>query len=277
MQDQQSVEMTIEWRPIIRIFCSYAHQNENHRDHLVRHLSTLQHLGYIEIWHDRAILPGTLWDQEIHEHLNTVDLFVPLVSSYFLSSRYCWGVEMSRARERWEQGEVSIVPILVDPVDCQGTPISKFQLLPIGVRAISEWSNRERAYAHVSVEIRKVILPLLARKRKRQGDVYRGTQQHELALKAYEEAIGFDPHDPSFHVGKGSSLSQLRRYKEAIKAYDEAIRLDPNSGQAYLEKGDALLAFAPLAHEEYVRLAEESYQRSRLLKTKKSKARRQKK
>ena len=263
-----------EWRPIIKIFCSYAQENRQHRDHLVRHLSALQHLGYVEIWHDREILPGMLWEQEILEHLDSADLFVPLVSSYFLSSRYCWGVEMSRARERWEQGEVSIVPILVDPVDCEGTPISTFQLLPISpkdakAKAVSKWSNREEAYEHITKKIRKVIHPLLARKWKQQGDVYKTTRQHELTLHANEMAISFDPHDPSFYVGKGDALFQLKRYKEAIKAYDEAIRLDPTCGQAYQGKGDALFAFAPLAYEEYKQLAKQSYQQADLLKMKK--------
>jgi hypothetical protein len=69
MREMQSSLATAEFHPVVGIFCSYAHENKKHRDHLERALSALKYQGYINVWCDREILPGMLWDQEIHRHL----------------------------------------------------------------------------------------------------------------------------------------------------------------------------------------------------------------
>ncbi len=260
-------------QPIVEVFCSYAHENKTYRDHLERHLSALKYLGYVKVWCDREIQPGTPWDQEIHAHLDTADLFLPLVSAHFLSSTYCWGVEMQRALERWNRGEVAIVPILVSPVDCRGTPISSLQMLPSSGKAITLWPDREQAYTDVAKEISKVVDTLRAQKWKLQGDASCNQELYDVALADYEEALRLDPENPSFHHARGIALLHLRRFEEAIAAYNTAIELKPDFGLAYKGKGDALNAFAPFAYEKYKLLAEQAYQRAHILEEKKTERR----
>lgn len=254
---------------MVKIFCSYAHEDKNHREQLERYLGALKHQGYIEVWCDREIGPGMLWDQEIHEHLDTADLFLPLVSAYFLASQYCWGVEMQRALERLNREEVAIVPILVRPVVVQGTPISHLQMLPTGGKPISRWSNREEAYTDVATGIGKVVDRLRAQKWKLQGDAYCDQQTYDSALEAYQEADSLDPglllQDPYFYYAQGKELYRLQRFEEAIRVYEKATALKPGYHAAWNDMGDAYKQTS----EEYQRRAEQCYQRADELDAKK--------
>lgn len=49
--------------PAVKIFLSYAHEDEPLRNALVRHLKLLENQGGITIWHDRKILPGAEWQK----------------------------------------------------------------------------------------------------------------------------------------------------------------------------------------------------------------------
>lgn len=270
MEETHSNVAIAESPPIIKVFWSYAPENRKLRDELEQHLSALKYEGHISMWHDREILPGVPWEREVEACLNAADLVLPLVSVNFLSSAYCWGKEMQYALERWKRGEIAIVPILASPVDCQGTPISHLEMLPTGKKAITDWSDRQKACVDVAMGIRKIVNVLLARKWKLRGDAYSSLQQYSLALAAYEEALRLDPRNSILLTVKGGALFGLKRLEEAIVVYNQAIQIDPNYGFAYKGKGDALDAFAPLALEKYKRLAQQSYQQAiRLESTKK--------
>lgn len=269
MKEFHNGQIAVESQPVVDIFCSYAHQNKIYRDHLERHLSALKHLGLIRVWCDREIRPGMLWEQEIYEHLDTADLFLLLVSAHFLGSAYCWGIEVQHALERWKRGEIEIVPILVSPVDCRGTPISCLQMLPSGGKAITQWPDREQAYADVAKGISKVVDTLRARKWKLRGDTSCDQELYDVALTAYGEALRLDPENPYFYHARGNALVHLQRFEEAIAAYNKAIELKPDFGLAYKGKGDALNAFAPFAYEKYKLLAEQAYELAHMLRGKK--------
>ena len=53
----------------IEVFFSYAHEDEEFRQQLEKHLSLLQREGFIHNWHDRKIGAGREWAQEIDRHL----------------------------------------------------------------------------------------------------------------------------------------------------------------------------------------------------------------
>ena len=47
----------------IRLFFSYAHEDEKLRDKLADHLMGLQKDGLIAAWHDRKIAAGSDWEE----------------------------------------------------------------------------------------------------------------------------------------------------------------------------------------------------------------------
>src|SRR2546427_11930114 len=100
----------------IKIFYCYAREDGALRNELEKHLRPLKHLGQIAEWYDREILPGIDWAREISTHLNTAQIILLLISSDFMSSDYCYGVEMQRALARHSAGESWVLPIILRPV-----------------------------------------------------------------------------------------------------------------------------------------------------------------
>ncbi len=143
-------------RPI-EIFCSYAREDESFMEELKTHLSGLQRQGRISVWHDRRIVAGQEWAREIDEHLDAALIILLLISPNFLASDYCYGVEMQRALQRHKNGEIQVIPILLRPVDWDGTPIVHLQCLPRDARAITEWGNQDVAFRDVARGIRTAL------------------------------------------------------------------------------------------------------------------------
>jgi len=155
--------MTAATRPI-KVFYSYAHEDETLRKTLETHLSQLKRQGVIEEWHDRCITPGQEWAKAIDHNLESADLILLLVSADFLKSDYCYGVELRRAMERYEAGEARVIPVILRDVDWTGAPFSKLQCLPTGARPVTSWFNQDEAFANIARGIRRAIeeAPLLA-------------------------------------------------------------------------------------------------------------------
>ncbi len=141
------------------VFYSYAHKDEKLRDKLETQLSLLKQQGHITNWHDRKIVPGQEWADEINEHLNTADIILLLVSPDFLASDYCYGIEMKRALERHEAGNAKVIPIILRKVHWQGALFGKLQALPTDAKPVTSrgWHNQDEAFFNVAEGIRKIV------------------------------------------------------------------------------------------------------------------------
>lgn len=152
----------------VRIFVSYAAEDDTHRSALERHLRLLEREGFVETWTDRKILPGDQWGKAIDERLESADLVLLLVSEHFINSDYCYTVEMTRALERHQQNQARVVPILVDSYDWQSAPFAKLQVLPERARPVTSWENAADAWTSVARGLRAIVeqfRPALARAR----------------------------------------------------------------------------------------------------------------
>lgn len=143
--------------PPMEIFCSYSHKDESLRRQLELHLSLLSRQGIVTLWHDRLIAPGTDWSQEIDTHLETASLLLLLISSDFLASDYCYGIEMERALQRHEAKEVCVIPVLLRSCDWQRAPFASLQILPSGGKPITKWRDRDAAWTDVVTSIRHLL------------------------------------------------------------------------------------------------------------------------
>ena len=141
----------------VSLFYSYSHKDEALREQLEKHLAILQRHHIISGWHDRAIPAGSVWEQQIHEHLETADIILLLVSADFLASDYCWGKEVTRAMARHEAGMARVIPVLLRAVDWTGAPFSTLQALPKDAGPVTSWSNPDEAFADIARGIRQVV------------------------------------------------------------------------------------------------------------------------
>ncbi len=141
-----------------KIFVSYAHADESYKDTLVNiHLKPMQRDGWIDSWDDRQILPGTAWNSEIKEQLEAADIILFLVSPDFMASDYIHDVEIKKALERHERGEVRVVPIIIRPCDWGSIGINQLQALPKDAKPISRWEDADEAWLDVVKGIKKII------------------------------------------------------------------------------------------------------------------------
>lgn len=141
----------------VSVFLSYSHEDDEFRSRLIKHLSNLEYQGVISAWHDRQIPAGKERQGEIDHHLESAQLILLLVSADFLHSPCCYSIEMRRALERHHNQEAYVIPILLRPVDWQGSPLSKLQILPTDAKPISQWNDIDEAFLNVVEGIRDVI------------------------------------------------------------------------------------------------------------------------
>src|SRR5262249_729697 len=124
----------------LEIFCSYAHEDDAFRRELGSHLSVVLRQGMATLWHDRCLAPGMNWSKTLDTHLETASLILLLISSDFLASDYCYGIEMRRALQRHEADEACVIPIILRACDWQYAPFAVLQVLPTEGKPVEMWS-----------------------------------------------------------------------------------------------------------------------------------------
>src|SRR3989449_11160525 len=112
--------MTTTQRDSVYVFFAYARRDRSLRDKLEDHLSNLKYRGLITTWHDREIRAGEEWTRQIDIYLNKAHIILLLISSHFMASEYCYGIEMKQALERHERREADVIPILLRSVHFTG-------------------------------------------------------------------------------------------------------------------------------------------------------------
>jgi hypothetical protein len=146
----------------IKVFLSYSHEDEEHRQHFERHLSALVLSGQILIWTDRRPVGGDPIHDLIADHLGQADLIFLLISAHFLGSEYCINREMTPALQRHRNGGARVVPIMVSPCDFKDMPFERLLILPTDARPVTEWPNQDKAWENVARETRRIVEAMAA-------------------------------------------------------------------------------------------------------------------
>jgi hypothetical protein len=144
----------------VKVFCSYSHHDVSLWLEFKSHLSPMERTGLIEVWSDQAIPAGTEWEPQIYNKLESAHVILLLVSSFFVASDYCYSNEMKRALERHRAGHARVIPILVRPVDVDGTSIAELQMLPSGKQPVTGFMDPHPGWAAVAAKLRETVLEL---------------------------------------------------------------------------------------------------------------------
>jgi TIR domain len=140
---------------MLRLFFSYSHRDEALRNELQFHLESLKHQGILETWHDRQNGAGEEVDKEIDEQLEKADIILLLVSSYFIGSPYCYGIEMQRAMERHDKREARVIPVILRPCDWHDLPFGKLLATPPDGKPVTKYPDQHDAFYEVEQAIRE--------------------------------------------------------------------------------------------------------------------------
>ncbi len=142
---------------LLTLFYSYAREDQALRDQLEKHLRQLHRQGLISAWHEREILPGGTWADEIDTHLQTASIILLLASPDFLASDYCYDAQMQRALERHKSGAARVIPIILRLCDWQHSPLKDLQCLPRDGKPVTQWQDQDEVFHIITQDLRRVI------------------------------------------------------------------------------------------------------------------------
>ena len=116
--------------PSAYIFISYAHEDEELKDELDKHLKVLKRSSKVQSWNDRQLIAGEEWDETIMAELAKANIILLLISVDFNASDFIWDKELAAAMERHEAGTARVVPVILRECDWTDLPYAKLQALP---------------------------------------------------------------------------------------------------------------------------------------------------
>lgn len=141
----------------VSVFISYSHEDQQYKDSLVKYLSNMRRQGEISAWTDQDITGGSLWRNKISESLQGAEIVLLLISPDFMSSEYCYDIEMQAALQRHDAKLARVIPIYLRVTDVKGSPIEELQGLPNGMRPVSKWDDRDEAWKNIVEGLRSSI------------------------------------------------------------------------------------------------------------------------
>src|SRR5689334_3406462 len=152
------MNMAAEQAQGVIVFFSYVKRDKMLRDRLEEHLSNLKYKGLVQTWHDRDILAGSDWLEQIDISLHNSQIILLLISSTFMASDYCYGKEMQQALQLHAQKKATVIPILLRPVLYTDAPFARLSMLPTNGKPVTSWRDRDSAFVDVALNIEKVAL-----------------------------------------------------------------------------------------------------------------------
>ncbi|WP_158589066.1 TIR domain-containing protein [Alginatibacterium sediminis] len=141
----------------IKLFISYAHENENHKDTFVKFLATFKNNGLISEWNDRKLLAGSKLNDEIIGNLEEADAVCLLITQDFLNSYYCVQEELKRALDKANSGTGKVFPIIVDHCMWLETEIKDFTCVPKDGQPITEYENENKGWFEVANQLKSFL------------------------------------------------------------------------------------------------------------------------
>jgi len=163
----------------VEIFLSYAPQDRHYAQELLDHLEVLKYESpSVHIWSEKQILPGTVKEQAIYEHLNKAQIILVLISPNFFSSDR----EMQLIEEKLKSGKAPILPIIMRPLSWKESFLAKLEPLPANGKALSQWTSRDLAYQEIIDKIKETVKNLNS-----PAKVDREEKQLRKVLEAFSE------------------------------------------------------------------------------------------
>ena len=162
----------------------------------------------------------------------------------------------------WRAGfdeKIRIIPIILEHCDWQNHQLSDFQVLPDKGLPITKWSDKSEGWQSVVDGVRRSIHKIQS-----QADLSSGTSETELrtevafqrgnvlmmlgqievAIKAYSQTIGLNPHHADAYNNRGVAYESNKDFNLAIQDFNMAKQLKPdyaivyyNLGVVYVKKG----------------------------------------
>jgi internalin A len=143
-------------RPL-RVFLSYSHDDKRAQGLFRKNLVALESDGYITFWEDPNIKPDMEWRAEIDRELESMDIFVGLLTTNFVASNFIQRVEFKRALERRKEKTAGMWLVLVDDRRIEGTKYEGIQLLKPGGKAATDHKSLRAGFDVAEKELHALV------------------------------------------------------------------------------------------------------------------------
>ncbi|MDX7437975.1 toll/interleukin-1 receptor domain-containing protein [Citrobacter cronae] len=143
---------------------SCSHADEALRNELEKHLSPLKRMGKISTWHDRRIVPGQEFENQIDHYFSQADIILLLISSDFIASDYCYQVEMTNALERHKRGEAVVIPVILRECAWHQLPFGSIMAATVDGKPITKFASHDEGYVQVVNAVSRAIANMEAKK-----------------------------------------------------------------------------------------------------------------
>lgn len=142
----------------LKAFISYSHKDMDYKISLLKHFESINKLFNIDFWHDGLIDAGGHIDNEVMAELSTADIIVLLISSSYISSDFCYNIEMKKAFEREQSGECIIVPVLLKKTSLnEAMPFYNLKTLPTDRKPIASFRSKNDGFVDVTEQLTILI------------------------------------------------------------------------------------------------------------------------
>jgi hypothetical protein len=142
------------------LFVSYAHEDRKVVEGLRKPFIPLEHrYGCKLYWDDRDIRSGDNWRQNIEEVIAQAQIAVLLLSPNFFASEFIFKEELPRLLESQRAGRLTILPMLVGPIDLEESGLAEFQFVNPPEQPLKKLKpvDREKWYLNVAVRVKEIL------------------------------------------------------------------------------------------------------------------------
>jgi hypothetical protein len=170
-------------------------------------------------------------EKVLHQHLESADLILLLISPDFMASDYGYSTEMTRTIERHDQGNVQVIPVLLRPVHWETAPFAKLQMIPTNAIPVTIWSNRDEAFHDVIGHISRFLSEL------RRPQTLDESPKHLQTERSYEASnpslSSYSPYEGALHPISLTSISAPQSRPVANRENQQRVvpSLSPACGQ----------------------------------------------
>jgi hypothetical protein len=155
----------------INVFLMYTSDDSTNLLQLLRHLDPIKKVSKVHFWYDDPIDPGKEWSPQIVSRFEDADVYILLVSTNFMYSKFIEQVEFKMIIDKYKAGKSKVLPIILEPcpwdIDFESDEYTfsfkELQVLPDVEKPIKNWESADKAFRYSAVHIKKEITSLTGR------------------------------------------------------------------------------------------------------------------
>jgi hypothetical protein len=141
----------------LTVLLCYAREDERLAKRLKEHLSLLERNKLIVLRDYGDINPGTDRERNTQQHFNEAHIILLLISHSFISSDYCYNVEIQLAIDKHERIESCVIPVILRSCHWKEPPLDKLQPLPNEGKPIVNGKDPNKGFKKVVDALAKVV------------------------------------------------------------------------------------------------------------------------